>query len=225
MPKALDLQGKRFGRLVVLCRAEVPNARNVMWQCRCDCGKTTIGAAANLGKTKTSCGCLASENGTAMLRFNRLARTDLHGKSHIPEWGVWSRMKDRCTNPNNRKYHRYGGRGISVCERWQIFENFFEDMGYRPSKKYSIDRVDNDGNYEPENCRWATMNQQSRNSTSVRMIEIEGVSMCIEDWCTTFNIPRSKPYDMIRKRGKNRDQTPNYATIEDALTALYHGRA
>lgn len=223
MAKTLDIQGKRFGRLVVLCRAKVPNARNAMWQCQCDCGAMTIGAAANLGKTKFSCGCMASENGTEMLTINRLARTDLHGESASIEWGIWSRMKNRCNNPNNAKYHRYGGRGIKVCDRWlNSFENFLADIGRRPSKRYSIDRIDNDGNYEPGNVKWSTAMQQSRNSTSIHPIEIEGVSMCIKDWCKTLNIPHWKPWHMIRKRGRNQDHPPAYATIEEAMIALYH---
>jgi hypothetical protein len=226
MSKALDLKDKRFGRLVALCRANVPNARNAMWQCQCDCGATTIVAAANLGTSTSSCGCIASENGTTMLRVNRLARTDLHGESGSVEWAIWSRMKNRCNNPNNAKYHRYGGRGIKVCDRWlNSFENFLSDVGRRPSKKYSIDRINNDGDYEPDNVKWSTAMQQSRNSTAIHPVEIDGISMCIKDWCKTLGVPMSRPWTMIRNRGSKRDKPPAYATIEDALTALYHAKS
>src|SRR6266566_997055 len=130
MPVALDLTDQRHGRLIVLKRAVAPKSRNAMWECLCDCGNRRIIAAANIGKTTFSCGCLASESATASLRRNRLARANLHGQSDTAEWRIWSKMKDRCSNPNAPKYHRYGGRGIRVCDRWlESFENFLADMG------------------------------------------------------------------------------------------------
>src|SRR4051812_47986740 len=118
MPKALDLTGQRHGRLIVLCRAEAPKSRNAMWKCRCDCGGTIIAAAANIGKTTFSCGCLQSEAATKTLSTNRLARRGLHGLSRRSEHGIWCHIKQRCGNPRNPKYPRYGGRGIKVCQRW-----------------------------------------------------------------------------------------------------------
>lgn len=224
MPPILDIAGKRFGRLVVITRARVNGARNAMWLCQCDCGNTTVGAASNLGKTKFSCGCLSSENGTTTIKTNSLARTDLHGMSHTTEWRIWSQMRSRCESPDNHRYHRYGGRGIKVCERWQSFQNFYEDMGPRPSKRYSIDRIDNDGNYEKSNCRWATAKTQARNTSKTHWVTIEGTTLCVKDWCKALNVPIWKPSEMIRNRGAKRNLPPAYATIEDALTALYHGR-
>lgn len=222
MPKALDISGKRFGRLVVLCRATVPGARNVMWRCQCDCGETTIGAAANIGKTKFSCGCLASENGTKTLRVNRLARTDLHGLSRLAEYRIWSKMKGRCLNKKDPKFHRYGGRGIVVCDRWKdSFENFLEDMGPRPSKRHSIDRIDNNGNYEPGNCRWAIEKVQARNRSTTRKITINGVTLCVREWCETLGVPDWKPAHLVRKRGKKRDLPPRFTSIEDAVRFLH----
>src|SRR5882762_10182478 len=128
MPKALDVKGLRFGRLVAVCRAKVPGARNAMWECQCDCGGMTIAAAANLGRSSRSCGCLLSESATASLRINRLLIKGLHGKSRTPEWNIWFTMKQRCYNPKATKYPRYGGRGIKVCDRWlESFPNFLED--------------------------------------------------------------------------------------------------
>lgn len=222
MPKALDIKGQRFGRLVAVCRAKVPGARNVMWECQCDCGGMTIAAAANLGRSNRSCGCLQSESATASLRINRLLIKGLHGKSGTPEWRVWSKMKDRCYNPNAPKYHRYGGRGIKVCDRWlESFPNFLEDMGQRPSKRRSIDRIDNDGDYCKENCQWATAKGQARNTSTNRWIEIDGIKLCYTDWCKTLGIPLWKAREMVRKRYKAPAQFP---TLEAALHFLYHKR-
>lgn len=222
MPKALDIVGQRFGRLTVKQRVHVDGARNVMWECICDCGGITIAAAANLGKTKNSCGCLANESARETLKINRLARTDLHGMSQTPEWNTWSVMRERCRNPNNAKYHRYGGRGITVCERWDnSFEDFLADMGPKPSKDHSIDRIDNDGNYEPSNCRWATRKTQGRNTSKNLWITIDGVRLCLEDWCIHLRVPRWKPYEMARATGKNRDKPAKFASVEDAIRHLH----
>ena len=113
-----------------------------------------------------------------------------HGESHrsmTPEYMVWASMRARCTRPSHRAYKYYGARGISVCERWMgSFEAFLSDMGRRPGKGYSLDRIDNDGNYEPGNCRWATSAQQMRNTSCVRMIEIDGRVQCLSDWLSEF---------------------------------------
>ena len=130
---------------------------NINWLCKCECGKEFVARkkAVISGNTK-SCGCLKAA-------FIRKART-VHGGRYTPEYYIWIGMRDRCNNPNSTVYSYYGGRGIGVCNRWSMsFTNFITDMGTRPSNKYSIDRINNNGNYEPNNCRWADRSTQMRN--------------------------------------------------------------
>ncbi|MGN8062766.1 hypothetical protein ACTJK4_14000 [Ralstonia sp. 22111] len=114
-----------------------------------------------------------------------------HGQSNSPTWKSWRSMRDRCGNPGSRSYSDYGGRGISVCERWNLFENFLADMGERPSRRHSIDRYPNtDGNYEPTNCRWATPAEQARNRRSNRVLNFRGESKCVSAWADAIGIDR-----------------------------------
>jgi hypothetical protein len=156
--RAYDLIGKRFSRLKVIGIAPRKGLKR-RWLCRCDCGKTSIAFTSDLiGGYHKSCGCLQKEI------TGRRSRT--HALSKSVEYQTWCGMKARC-QPEYIKYKDYGGRGISVCARWEdSFENFLADMGPRPSGKYSIDRINNDGNYEPGNCRWATDAQQRANKRS-----------------------------------------------------------
>lgn len=143
--------GERYGRLTVTVR-RVPGEPRV--QCRCDCGNEVAIHAGSLGRCTHSCGCLRSELTTRTYTTHGMAGTRIYF--------IWADMVARATRPSHARYADYGGRGITVCERWRDFANFYADMGDRPEKR-SLDRINNDGPYSPENCRWATASQQVRN--------------------------------------------------------------
>ena len=119
-------------------------------------------------KNCKQCGRKLGYRNKSGLCFKHVANMRTHGMSSSPEYKSWCGIKERCLNANNPKWKDYGGRGIKVCQSWHRFENFIEDMGKKPSKKHSVDRIDNDGNYEPDNCRWATQLQQARNKRDVK---------------------------------------------------------
>lgn len=146
--------GARFGQLTVV--GEVSRGRGARVQVRCDCGTEKSVRVANLGRTVTSCGCLRAKLSAD--------RKTTHGLSKRPEYNVWCLMIRRCTRPNVPEWKNYGGRGIKVCDQWRNdFTSFFRHMGPRPTPKHELDRIDNDGHYEPGNVRWATKEQQNAN--------------------------------------------------------------
>jgi hypothetical protein len=189
-----DICGQRFGRLVAV---ESADASRFQWLCRCDCGATNVVRGSNLlsGNTR-SCGCL------------RVGVTK-HGYANTSTYKIWVMMRQRCGNPRDSGYPLYGARGITVCARWHSFDAFLADMGPRPSPKHSIDRIDNDGPYSLDNCRWATPTEQARNSRRNRFIEHAGHTLCLSAWAEKTGLDSAKIWARIYRLGW---------TVERALT-------
>ena len=162
--------GLQINRLTLVGMEKRPGLNNgIYWRCKCSCGNEKLIRSSYLrNRTAVGCGCAVDNNG---LR---------HGLHRSPEYRAWNAMKDRCLNPKNKRYRHYGGRGIKVCDSWLKFENFYADMGPRPSPSLSIDRVNNDGNYEPGNCQWSTLEQQNNNRSFYnRYVTVDGVRMTV----------------------------------------------
>lgn len=193
MGKFIDLTGRRFGRLVVLERAQ-NRGHHTCWLCQCDCGnkKTVYGTALGAGLTK-SCGCFNVEK--------MLSRTVTHGMTRSRLYREYSSMKRRCTNPNVRDYCRYGGRGISVCSEWlnsfEAFRDWAISAGYQ--EDLSLDRVDVNGNYCPENCRWITMDAQANNKRTSRFITYNGKTLTVAQWSKATGIKKETLYGRLNR--------------------------
>lgn len=179
----LDLTGQRFSRLLVISQARsLGRGRRARWWCRCDCGqkKAVHSSQLRTGGTR-SCGCLRRE---VQANIDRTKHA-LHGHSRrnepTPTYIVWKSMRQRCHNPNNAAYPRYGGRGITICSRWENFETFLADMGERPNGK-GIERRDNAKGYSPGNCYWATAKEQANNTRSNRLISYRGKTLTLSQW-------------------------------------------
>lgn len=184
----IELYGRRFGRLTV-----GSYAGKSRWNCICDCGNPCVVRRDHLEKGETtSCGCRVRE------RMAGLTRT--HGMTKTPEYSAWKSMKNRCYRTANANYMDYGARGVVVCERWiDSFENFLSDMGLRPSDNHSLERKNVDGNYEPENCCWATMKEQNRNRRDNVHLTHNGITMVLSAWAERLSIPAGSLKNRIRR--------------------------
>jgi hypothetical protein len=197
-PPPKDMAGERFDRLIA-----IEYIGKGKWRCQCDCGKTTEAHGSDMRRGKVrSCGCLHIE--TSRTGDNRRK----HGMSESPEYRSWHCMIRRCTDPTTVGYNRYGGRGISVCDRWlHSFENFFADMGARP-KGTTLDRKEVNGNYEPGNCRWADKFTQAANTSKVILISANGKTMPVEAWARELRVsPHAIRYRL--KLGLSHEETVN----------------
>lgn len=187
MASHYDYVGKVFDSLTVVARhPERSSSNKVLWQCRCECGSETLVTTQALasGNTK-SCGCRRKKTSVLNGQNNKT-----HGMTRTPEYKAWQSMKDRCYNEDCPNYPLYGGRGILVWADWiRSFERFYRDMGPRPSPKHSLDRIDVNGNYRPDNCRWATAKEQSNNKRNNHMFEYDGQRKTLTQWADLYGIP------------------------------------
>lgn len=203
MGKFIDLSGQKIGRLTVIARVGTSRQREALWLCKCECGNEIIIRGSDVRTRHTiSCGCWKRETAKEMLTK--------HGKRNTRLYHIWSGMKDRCNNPRNIGYNLYGGRGIKVCEEWsQDFMAFYQwasENGY--TDKMTIDRIDANGNYYPENCRWETQKAQQNNRRNNHVISFNGGTHTLTEWAEITGIKSSTIYGRL-KRGW---------TIERALT-------
>jgi hypothetical protein len=188
--------GDRFARWVIIGIVKRrPRGNPLVVAVRCDCGTERTLDARSLTRGQTmSCGC-----------FNRDQKTT-HGRSRTPEYGAWKNMKGRCTVPTHHAWANYGGRGIRVCDLWLTsFDAFFAELGERPSPDHELDRINNEGDYEPGNCRWATIKENLRNTRSNRFITLDGLTLTVAEWAERTG----QRYDTIHhrmRRGQTEEQ-------------------
>lgn len=182
----IDLTGHRFGRWQVIDRAVQGRAGRTAWNCVCDCGNKKVVVTKTLRNgISQSCGCLMKE----IVSATNIKHGHYRGRKRSPEYSVWVGIKQRCFDSNMNIYPYYGGRGITMCDRWKNdFLLFLKDMGTRPSKNHSIDRIDNNGNYEPGNCKWSTRSEQMRNKRNSRYITINGETLHTKEWAEKLGI-------------------------------------
>lgn len=209
--KRNDLTGQRFGKLIAESCCYDREKKIMFWKCRCDCGKYCFVRAHMLVHKKTnSCGCLRKESNTQ--------KKTTHGMSKTSIYGTWNAMKGRCYNGANHNYNRYGKRGIIVCDEWKnSFESFYEwaiNNGYK--KGLSLDRIDNNGNYCPTNCRWVSTNVQNNNRGVSINITYNGKTQNLAEWCKELNLPYIRIWQRLNVYG---------FTFEEAITEPTHKRS
>ena len=196
--KPKDILGRRFGRLLVEKHVGSDKHGQAVWECLCDCGTRSAKKSCRLisGQTR-SCGCLHREVVAARVTTHGFS---VKGSATKGLYRIWKCMIYRCHNEADPAYDNYGGRGIAVCERWrESFESFVADMGPRPSPKHTMDRIDNDGPYEPGNCRWGTKKEQCRNKRTNHVVTFNGETMILQDWADKIGISTSALIFRLRR--------------------------
>lgn len=190
--------GIKYNRWTVLKQAGKDKFRNIIWLCRCECGQErNVRGIYLLDNRSVSCGCYKNE----LIANRSLKHGATVNRTPLPEYTIWVGIKDRCYNPDCSSYKHYGGRGITMCDRWfNSFECFYNDMGLRPSAQHSIDRINNDGNYQLDNCKWALAEEQSRNKRNNRWIEFNGENMVLADWAKKFKATSANVRQHLEKK-------------------------
>lgn len=215
MPKLIDLTGQRFERLLVIERAGSRKGQT-MWRCRCDCGNERVIQSSSLtGGRSRSCGCLHWELSAQILQSNNFFRDGAYRDKRL--FGIWSAMKQRCLNPNNPEYAIYGGRGIEICREWLddflVFQKWAFENDYR--EDLTIDRIDNEQGYFPENCRWTDMRVQSNNQRRTTMLSFEGKTQALSYWADEVGLSRNTLKGRLRRGW----------SVERALTEPAHSKS
>lgn len=188
MSRVIDMVGRRFGNVTGIRKVGMCTSGDARWEFLCECGNTfeANGYYVRSGK-RTSCPDCSRRRAAALFMK--------HGRTNTPEFSTWTDIQTRCHNENSASYPDYGGRGISVCERWRSsFNLFFADMGSRPSPKHSIDRIDNNGDYAPGNCRWATALEQVRNRRNSAKVTVRGITKPLVEWCEEYGCTPAAAY-------------------------------
>lgn len=208
MSKVIDITGQRFGRLTVIGFDKQDEFRQYMWLCKCDCGNVVSirGYSLRSGNTQ-SCGCIQKET--------NLKLRQTHGMTKTRIYNIWQSMKQRCSTPSVSCYKYYGGRGISVCDEWQSFEPFYQwaiSNGY--ADNLTIDRIDVNGNYEPINCRWITIQEQQRNKRGNHHITFNGETKTLQEWADGLGIHHVTLLERLNRWG----------SVEEALTIPKGGK-
>lgn len=188
-PKRIYKVGEQIGDCIFLRETKFDFPRRAIFKCKCGNEFEVFISSIKLGQS-LGCGCRRGNPTHEQTRINQSV-----------EYSSWSQMKERCYNIKNKNYLRYGGRGVIVCDRWLYsFDKFLEDMGKKPSLKHTIDRINNDGNYDPTNCRWATILEQARNKSTNVMILFNGETKCLSAWAERFNINTSTLWNRLHKK-------------------------
>lgn len=211
--KLIDLTRQKFVKLTVIAQAGKNKHGHIEWLCLCDCGKQTIvpGCCLKTGNTK-SCGCLQREVVSKIMTTH--GHNSKTGKSKV--YQSWDDMTQRCGNPNRKQYKNYGGRGIRICQRWKKFTNFLKDMGEPPTRQYTLDRINNNGNYCKSNCRWATRKQQSQNRRNNIMITHNNKTQCLSAWSDELGINYKTLWYRLFKYGWSQTKAFNTPIRQDS---------
>ena len=209
--RKIDLTGQTFFDFYVIKESDKRRNNNILWSCRCICGniRDCLGRDLKIGKHK-SCGCKRKDN------LKKAVVT--HGLTSTPEYNVWQTMKQRCNNKQSADYKYYGGRGIKICDRWDKFIFFLQDMGKRPSPEYSLERIDNNKMYCPENCKWDTKFNQSRNRRDNVWVEYNGEKIIVSDLAKLLKVYPQNIMTAI-KNGRTIDEIVSHYKLKNKIGA------